>query len=157
MGSSGGDGPTGLPRHELKTLFLRAPYMDWAALSTGHKTEFRAPPRGAISAMVQAPTPVVLYTVSPTLKVRKHKLVVLVAHRVERLMDIADQPDSLAREGHPSYDSFRRYWRGRTRRRFNALARVEVFQLAPWQQSERQSLGAHLLDRLYGDYLGDHQ
>lgn len=155
MGAGGGDGPSGLCQRELKTLFLRAPYTDWAALKTGHKTEFRAPPMGAISKSVQAPTPVVLYTVSPRLGHRSETLMILLEHHVERLMDIADKPDSLQREGHPDYDSFRRYWRARTRRRYDALARVEVFRIAPWRSSERVRLGAILADRLYGDFYPD--
>lgn len=156
MGSRGGSSPTGLTQHTAKTLFLRAPYHDWAALSQGFKTEFRATPMGAIATAIHAPTPVVLYAVSPRLGHRSEKLVVLTAHRVERLMDIADQPEALAREGHPDYNSFRRYWRARTGRRYDPLHRVAVFTLAPWKPSERSRLGPLLLDRLYGEfYPGD--
>lgn len=157
MGSKGGDGPTGLRQREAKTLFLRAPYTDWAALKLGYKTEFRSAPMGVIASSVQVPTPVVLYTVSPNMGKRAEALMILVEHHVERLMDIAEKPDSLRRESHPDYDSFRRYWRARTRRRYDALARVAVFQLAPWLPSERSKLGSLLIDRLYGDYYPDNQ
>lgn len=157
MGSRGGASPTGLIQREAKTLFLRAPYHDWAALAQGRKTEFRATPLGAVAKSVHAPTPVVLYAVSPRLGHRSEKLVVLAEHRVERLMDIADQPESLTREGHPDYDSFRRYWRARSGRRFDPLLRVAVFTLAPWTPSERSRLGPLLIDRLYGEHYPDDQ
>jgi hypothetical protein len=152
MGSRGGSQPTGLKGRETRTLFLRAPYIDWPALAQGRKTEFRTAPIGAISAMVHAPTPVVLYTVSPRLGHRAEMLVILAEHTVERLVDIADKPESLAREGHESYDSFRRYWRIRTKRPYRPLSKVAVFTLAPWSESEKQRLGSLLIDRLYGEY-----
>lgn len=155
MGSRGGASPTGLIQHQAKTLFLRAPYHDWAALSQGIKTEFRATQLGAIGKSVIAPTPVVLYAVSPTLGYRSEVLKVLVDHHIERLMDIADKPDSLERECHPNYDSFRRYWRLRTRRPYRALDKIAVFRLAPWTVEERQRLGPILLDRLYGEHYPD--
>ena len=157
MGHSGGASPNGLTQREARTLFLRAPYHDWAALAQGRKTEFRAVPLGAIAKSVRAPTPVVLYAVSPRLYHRSEKLAVLVEHHVERLMDIADKPESLAREGHRDYDSFRRYWRARTGRRFDPLARVAVFRITPWTPSERERLGPLLVDRLYGDFYPDDQ
>lgn len=154
MGSQGGGGPNGLTQRHLRTLFLRAPYQDWAALTQGYKTEFRARPKGALR--YNAPTPVVLYAVSG-LGRWTSKLMVLVEHRSERLVDIADQPESLLREGQESYDHFRRYWRARTRRPFRPLDKVEVFQLAPWpsgtQSLQIDQLGRVLLERLYGDYL----
>lgn len=156
MGHGGSASPNGLTQREAKTLFLRAPYHDWAALAQGHKTEFRANPLGAIAQSVQVPTPVVLYAVSPRLGQRSEKLAVLVEHRIERLMDIGESPESLAAEGFADYDSFRRYWRQRTRRPYRALDRVAVFRLAPWQPSERLRLGLLLCDRLYGDYYPDH-
>lgn len=155
MGSRGGTSPTGLTKHETRTLFLRAPYTDWAALAQGLKTEFRATQLGAIANSVRAPTPVVLYAISPRRGQKSAKLVVLVEHHVERLMDIADKPESLTREGHADYDSFRRYWRRRTGRRFDPLLRVAVFQIAPWNASERPRLGSLLIDRLYGEHYPD--
>lgn len=155
MARSGGSSPEGLTQREARTLFLKAPYADWPALSQGRKTEFRTAVNKIISASVRAPTPVVLYAVSPRLGHRPTSLMVLVEHRIERLMDIAEAPESLTREGFADYDSFRRYWRARTRRPYRALDRVAVFRLAPWQPSERERLGALLLDRLYGEHYGD--
>lgn len=151
MGASGGVAPSGLPQRQLKTLFLRAPYQDWPALSQGHKTEFRVPVRGKMADRFHAPTPVVLYAVkSPT---HVHKLMVLVEHRVESLLDIDQQPDALRREGFETYEHFRNYWRARTRRPYVPMAKVEVFRLAPWWGVGDVALGEALLERLYGDYL----
>lgn len=157
MGSRGGDSPDGLQQRHLRTLFLRAPHQDWAALTQGYKMEFRLPPRGKMAERFQAPTPVVLYAVSPQLKRRAEKLMILTHHHTEQLMDIGGQPDALIREGMESYDHFRSYWRARTRRPYVPLATVEVFRLAPWpegtQSLQIDQLGRALLQRLYGDYL----
>ena len=152
MGSQGGNAPNGLKQKELRTRFLRAPYQDWAALSQGYKTEFRAAPMGVSVRSLQTPTPVVLYAVSNA-GVKKQKLMVLENHETQRLMDIADQPNSLMREGFESYDHFRRYWRARTKRPFRPLQKVEVFHLRPWLRDDPQRLGPALLQRLYGDFI----
>lgn len=152
MGTGGGDGPSGLQQRELRTLFLRAPSHDWAALAQGHKTEFRLPQGGFPSKWIHAPTPVVLYVVS--VAVQAHELMVLTHHHSESLLDIKDDPGALAREGFKTYDHFRSYWRARTRRPYEPLAKVEVFRLAPWiGWKYRDELGMVLLRRLYGDYL----
>lgn len=151
MGSQGGSAPNGLKGHELRTRFLRAPFEDWAALSQGYKTEFRAAPMGVSVKSLQTPTPVVLYAVSNA-GVTKHKLMVLAHHKTQRLMDIADYPLSLAREGFESYDHFRRYWRARTKRPFRPLQKVEVFTLRPWETDDARRLGYLLVERLYGDF-----
>lgn len=109
---------------------------------------------GAVTRSLVTPSPVVLYSVSSTLQVRRENLMVLVQHRNERLMDLADQPDALIREGFADYDTFRRYWRKRTHRPYRPLARVEVFTIRPWLGAEDETrLGRRLLQRLYGDYL----
>jgi hypothetical protein len=157
MGSRGGEAPDGLPQHRLRTLFLRAPYQDWAALSQGFKQEFRRPMRGKMAERFQAPTPVVLYAVSTQLGQRSEKLMVLAEHHVESLLDIREKPDSLVREGFETYDHFRSYWRSRTRRPYMPLSKVEVFRLRPWcahiEHNDEMILGALLLERLYDDYL----
>lgn len=149
MGVRGGTAPTGATQRIAKTIFLRAPYADWAALAQGYKTEFRAGPLGAAS--IYAPTPVVLYAVSSGGH-RREKLMVLVEHRRERLID-ADRPEALMREGFPTYNEFRMYWRRRSHRPFLPLEEVSVFRLAPWTLAWREKLGAVLLERLYGAYL----
>lgn len=153
MGGRGGNSPDGLKERELRTLFLRAPFQDWAAITQGHKTEFRAKPKGILSRWFDPPTPVVLYAISPTLKTRTEKLMVVTERRSERLLDIKDDADALRREGFATYDEFRGYWRARTRKPFQALDKVEVFRLREWQVNDELVLGAHLLERLYGEYL----
>ena len=155
MGAHGGDAPTGLKQHEARTVFLRAPFTDWAALTQGFKTEFRTLPKGVPSKWLHAPTPVVLYTVSPQLERRSEKLMVLAAHHSEYLSDIKDDPQALMREGFQTYDEFRHYWRARTGRRFIPMEKVEVFRIMPWQPTDRLRLGMLLFDRLYGEYLPD--
>jgi hypothetical protein len=152
MGSQGGSAPNGLKGHELKTRFLRAPYQDWAALDQGYKTEFRALPMGVSVRSLQTPTPVVLYAVSNA-GVKKQKLMVLTRHETQRLMDIADYPESLLREGFETYDHFRRYWRARTKRPFRPLEKVEAFQLRPWLRDDPIALGHLLVQRLYGSFI----
>ncbi len=153
MGSRGGNAPNGLKGKELSTRFLRAPFEDWPALSQGYKTEFRAAPMGVAVRSLQAPQPVVLYAASGYVK--KKKLMVLEWHETQRLMDIADDPESLLREGFESYDHFRRYWRARTRKPFRPLQEVEAFRLRPWLQDDPLRLGPSLLERLYGDFISE--
>jgi hypothetical protein len=157
MGSKGGDAPTGLKQVQLRTVFLRAPFQDWAALSQGHKTEFRVLPRGVPSKWIEAPTPVVLYALSPHLGRRSEKLMVIIEHQQERLADIHEKPESIRREGFETYDQFRRYWRARTGRPYRPLDKVEVFQLQQWTNHNWGQLGERLLERLYGEYMPNGQ
>lgn len=153
MGSGGGRHPSGLKQRTLRTLFVRAPYVEWAALMHGSKQEFRTPSWGAISGVIDTPTPIVLYAVSPSLGSRREGLMVLLAHHRETLQAIRDDPEALAREGSRTYDEFREYWRERTHRPYRALQQVEVFRVAPWGSISASALGRDLLVRLYGDYL----
>lgn len=156
MGSERWALPSGLVRREAQTIFLRAPSGDWAALRKGYKTEFRLPVRPLRAKRLQVPTPVVIYATARTGP--KTMLMRLVGHAEERLLDIADKPDSLVREGMPTYDHFRTYWRRRTHRPYRPLDKVEVFTLAPWvrnQPAVLDQLGRALLVRLYGEYMED--
>jgi hypothetical protein len=152
LGVDGGSHPAGLTRRRASTLFLRAPFGDWTALMQGAKTEFRVPNMGAGAANIHAPTPVVIYATTSR-GTTKTKLMVLVEHRRERLIDIVEDQAALMREGMPSYDHFRTYWRRRTRRPYRPLDKVEVFRVAPWLPEKREGLGALLFDRLYGEYV----
>jgi hypothetical protein len=150
----GGRRPPSARQRTLRTLFLRAPYADWAALVHGHKQEFRTPPSGALAAVIDTPTPVVLYAIPPARTAAlREALMVLVEHRVERLHDIAGNHHSLMREGFASYDEFRAYWKKRTHRPYRAMDTVHVFRLEPYLESAKARLGEALLARLYGDYL----
>ena len=143
--------PADLPQHTLRTLYLRVPSIDWAALSLGNKAEFRLPLQGALGQWYVAPTPVVLYCATPNRT--RTKLAVLVAHRVERLVDIAEDGGGLFREGFETYEDFRRYWRRRTRKPYDPAQQVEVFQIEAWSDVWRWRLGPTVLERLYCDYL----
>lgn len=152
MGSRGGSAPNGLVQRQLRTLFLRAPFDDWAAITQGRKTEFRRKPSAASEILgAKTPTPVVLYSVSAG-GTRREKLMVLDGCEIEHLIDIADNPAALAREGFPDYEHFRRYYRARTRKPFRALDKVAAFRVRPWIDGDRDDLGVLLLDRLYGEY-----
>lgn len=143
--------PANLPQHTISTLYLRAPLADWAALTQSHKAEFRMPLRGAASEWYRPPTPVVLYCATPT-RTRVH-LCMLVSHRKERLIDIAEDGDALIREGFETYEDFKRYWRKRTRKPYDAAKVVDVFQITPtWPGWEAQA-GCVLLERLYDEFL----
>lgn len=156
MGSHGGSSPNGLTQREARTLFLRVPAIDWPKVSQGSKTEFRTLPIGATSKAFHGPTPVVAYVAAPRQRTRTMIMLLLNCRR-ERLVDIADKPGSLAREGMASYDDFRRYWRRRTARPYRPLQEVDVFTLSQWPKDQLaiDQLGRHLLTRLYGDYLPD--
>jgi hypothetical protein len=94
----------------------------------------------------------VLYAVSPTLQTRLHRLMVVTERRFERLRDISEDELALAAENCDTYDDFRRYWRQRTHRPYQALQNVEVFRLAPYVVAQKGALGEVLFDRLYGDH-----
>jgi len=147
--------PDDLIQHTARTLLLRAPYRDWPALMQGTKREFRTPSMGAIGDILQTPTPIVLYAVSPSMlrRNRREGLAVLLEHRSERLIDLAHDHEGLEREGFASYNEFRAYWRSRTHRPFRASQEVEVFRVAPWGAVAEDDLGVALLRRLYGAYL----
>ncbi len=153
MGARGGRHPQGLKQRTLRTLFLRAPYEDWSALVQGTKREFRTPAMGSVAGVIHAPTPVVLYALSPSQNKRRDALVVMTAHRCERLHDISGNKESLAAEGFATYGEFRNYWRARTHRPYRALQQVEVFTVAPWGAMSVEELGVELLSRLYSEYL----
>lgn len=155
MGSRGGSSPNGLSQRELRTLFLRVPSFDWPHISQGLKREFRTLPLGAVSSAYDAPTPVVAYTVGHSR--RREKLMLLIDHRHEHLVDVSESPASIAAEGFETYDQFRKYWRARTGRPYRPMQKVEVFALAPWPDNQLalDQLGRSLLTRLYGAYLPD--
>lgn len=139
----------------LKTLFLRVPIGEWPQISQGYKTELRVPSMGAVRSSYFTPTPVVLYAPVGFPAPRREKLAVLLEHRTERLLDVAENPESLMRENQPSYDHFRAYWRNRTHRPYRPLQEVEVFRIGAWcdEPVEQRRLGLHLLRRLYGDFI----
>lgn len=150
MASDGSNGPKPWTQRQARTVFLRVPNRDWAAVKNGAKTEFR-PASGQVSGLkwVELPTPVVAYTKS--VRGYASKLMVLEARWQERLAAIS--PESLRREGFQSLAEFRRYWMARERRRFRPEHIVTVFRVRPWTPVDREVFADALLERLYGEFL----
>jgi hypothetical protein len=145
--------PGDYPTHQLNTLFLRVPFGDWTKVTIGAKVEFRTKPRGnAAIHLAQCPTPVVAYTVNSH-GARACKLMVLVEQRQERLIDIADKPLHLEREGFTSYDEFKRYWRARNGGIYRPLQTVITHRLREWEDDDDAIMGTELCERLYGEFM----
>lgn len=144
------DFPAGLTGRQTRTRFLRAPTGDWPVLSQGHKEEFRVPRKG-MAVPWNAPTPVVLYTKS--VHGIRTQLMVLVEHRVERLFEVGQNPDSLQREGFETYDHFISYWRAVHRKGYNPLQEVDVFRITQFAEGWLGQCGWELIKALYADYL----
>lgn len=151
MGAKGGSSPQPWTQHTLTTLFLRVPSTDWAAVTHGSKTEFRAAGTASLSRHwdIHVPTPVVAYTVRSGQHLSK--LLVLTAVWREPLGAIS--AESLQREGFPEMAHFRRYWMSRTHRRFTPLTSVMVYRLAPFTPDVVAQLGVAMLTKLYKEHL----
>lgn len=153
MGSS--TAPSGYPRHQLSTLFLRVPSGDWTRVVVGEKREFRTSPReGVLILSARCPTPVVLYTISPT-GGRACKLMVLEHQERQRLIDIAELPDALAAEGFATYADFKAYWKKRNGGVFRPLQQVVVHRVRPWggQDQDGTTFGSAWMELLYGKFF----
>jgi hypothetical protein len=134
--------------HRASTVFLRAPGGDWSKIKLGVKREFRL--TGSALLGLQCPTPVVVYTN----RNGQYEQVVMVLEATWRETLGAISPASLEAEGFPSVAHFRRYWMGRTKRRFRPLDTCSVYRVRPWRDSDEQVMGMTLLNRLYGEFLG---
>jgi hypothetical protein len=141
------------PRHQVTTRYLRVPAEDWAAVRQGIKTEFRTRPREGVLTKCNVPTPVVAYATRRVAGATPTALMVLEERRYEPLFYLADDADGLAREGFPTYDHFRRYWRKRTGDSYRPTARVYVWRVRPWRAGDGHAFGASLLHELYGEHL----
>lgn len=151
MGSDGSHGPRPYTQRQASTIFLRVPSIDWIPVTHGTKTEFRASPNAVTQVLgLEPPTPVVAYRTSSQPDERDRKLMVMTATWQEPLGAIG--PESLEREGHPDFAHFRRYWMGRTRRRFRPLQKVRVFQVRPFTEDDWSESADRLMQRLYGDF-----
>lgn len=128
------------------------PRGDWVRVKIGAKTEFRVAGGRGMSQLwsCEPPTPVVAYTLMPPDRYES-KLMILEAHYREAVGAIT--PDSLAREGFPDMAHFRRYWMGRTKRRFRPLQEVAVYRVRPFAVGDREAMAAAIMDRLYGEHL----
>lgn len=152
MASDGSHGPRPFKQRELRTLFVRVPVDDWPHVKRGFKREFRGSPgKSSVLPRVQTPTPVVAWTI--TQRGHESELMVLERFWMEQLGAIT--PESLAAEGFPSFEEFRRYWMRRERRRFAPTRRVACYAIRPWTPDDRSMLGDLLIGRLYGDWLGE--
>lgn len=151
MGSDGA-GARPWKQRQARTVFLRVPPSEWAAVSKGRKREFRASPRSCPQFWnVEPPLPVVAYTHLPQ-EGYVHQLVVLEKTWRERLEDIS--AESLEAEGHPTFAHFRRYWMKREKTKFKPTREVSVFVIRPWESEDERRMGHRLLERLYGGFLG---
>jgi hypothetical protein len=149
MAADGSRGPRPYTQHRMSTLFLRVPDREWAAVSRGYKTEFRAGGRDP-SQLWQVPTPI------PVVAYRIHhgrydaQLMLLERVWQERLIEIG--PESLQREGHESFASFRKAWIARERQRFRPEKKVFVYRIRPITQADVDASAVRMFNHLYGDF-----
>lgn len=123
--------------------------MDWAAVSTGYKTEFRMLGQFPWAASIKTPTPVVAYTSSQGYAAAK--LMILEDTYTMPLGMISDE--SLEREGFADLAAFRSYWKKRTKKRFALLDTVQVFRVRLVSAEDHEAMGQMLLTYLYGEHL----
>lgn len=148
-----GAGPRPYKQRRARTIFLRVPQADWGAVRAGRKREFRASPKATPQLWdVDPPLPVVAYTVSRS---RGHQSQLMVLEATWREPLGAISPESLAAERQPDIAHFRRYWMTREHTAFKPTRMVSVFQIRPWVPSDAAAMGERLLERLYGEFLGD--
>lgn len=152
---SGPSAPKPWKQREARTIFVRVPAVDWAAVKLGHKLEFRSKGREQTPVWrVETPTPVVGYRLSNVRTDHDSKLLVLEATWREPLGAISEE--SLAREGFTGPQAmahFRRYWMARWKRRFTPMMEVQVYRVRPFTSADVQPLGVKLLGKLYGEFL----
>lgn len=142
--------PEAPPPTRLQEIRLEVPRTYWAAVKTGHRTEFR---RGGRAPTVKFPSP----TPTPATAYVRGRiagdacLVVLEETWVERLGEISSE--SIEREGARDMADFRRMWCTAFKIRFRPLDAVRVYRVRPFTDEDREWAGALLLDRLYGRFL----
>lgn len=145
--------PGDYPQRKLSTLFLRVPLVDWNEIRIGAKREFRMRAKpGLMNLAGKCPTPIVAYS-GNTDRGYGCKLMVLERQREERLVEIADNPESIELEGYPGYNEFKRYWRARHKGVYKPLQIVVVNTLRPWRDVNETALALKLMHRLYGEFL----
>lgn len=150
MGSSGA-GPRPYTQRQARTIFLRVPYGEFSRVVAGKKTEFRASPRSCTQLWsVEPPTPVVAYAIFPGQRYERSLMVLESTWREP--LGAAARPESLEREGQPSFAHFRRYWMKREKTAFRPTREVSVFRVRPLEPGEDAELAASLFERLYGEF-----
>lgn len=149
MGSSGA-GPRPYTQRQARTIFLRVPYEEWGVIATGKKTEFRASPRSCSQLWsVEPPTTVVAWAMFPSTGYRQQLMVLEETWR-EPLGSA--RPESLQREGHPTFAHFRRYWMKREKTAFRPTREISVYRIRPLTPGDEHEQAMALFDRLYGAF-----
>lgn len=149
MGADG-KGPRPYTQRKVRTVFLRVPYSEWALVTSGRKSEFRASPQACPQFWdVEPPLPVVAYSIFPS---RGYKRILMVLEGTWREPLGAITKESLTRERQPDRAHFRRYWMNRERTVFKPTKMVSVFRVRPWESADDRKMADRLLERLYGEY-----
>lgn len=147
-----------LPRRQVATQFIRVPRTDWAAICAGTKTELRQWGRHAIvHTRLDPPQPIVGYSFQLHRSDADARLLVCDGAWSEPLGAIS--AESLRAEGYETVREFRRYWIERHGRKrpegggWRPLSRVQVLQLRPFTDEDRDTFAEMLLERIYGRWL----
>lgn len=143
-----------LPKREASTQYLRVPIEDWTQVKVGAKTAFRTPATRPVPTTVwrqELPTPVVAYAGNRVVG-NDYVLMVLEGYRMEPVFECVSDPEAIAREGFPSQDHFRRYWRKRRNGVYDPMEMVHVWEIRPWEEDDFATMGARLLEELYGEF-----
>lgn len=140
---------TAAKKYRALTKFLRVPAEDWAAVTTGHKTEFRLVRKAPPPDLIKTPTPVVAYL--STNSEADTRLMLLEDSWMMPVGMISEE--SLAREGFPDLAHFRRYWMQRTNQHFDPMQNVAVYRVRPVTPDDYDYLGRLLLADLYRGHL----
>jgi len=127
------------------------PWREWACVSQGFKSEFRAG-SGKVSRLLSVPTPapVVAYTIN---SLRQYRAALMVLEGCWREPLGAISPESLEAEGYQSFAEFRHAWVIREKRHFPRFAMTTVYRVRPWKLEDARDMADALLRRLYGSWL----
>jgi hypothetical protein len=141
--------PEPFPAYGSRTRFLPVFEEDWLAVTRGSKTEYRLP---FFLTHLMCPSLAVAWRRRPQGDPDRALVVIEEAWR-EPVGAIS--PESLAREGFPALDHFRRYWMRRSGERFKPLSEVQVVRIRPFEPDDAATTGLQLVRNLYGPYLPD--
>jgi hypothetical protein len=149
MAADGSKGPKPYKQRQARTLFVRVPAPDWAAVKRGLQRTFVGS-IGRQSALWETPTPTPAVAYSIIRGSHDSRLMVLEAVRQEQLGAI--DPAEL---GFESMAHFRRYWMQRERngKKFPPTRHVFVYTMRPWERGDEEEMGMLMVKRLYGEFL----
>lgn len=143
-------------QHKLKTPFVTVPTVDWSAVTTGAKTEFRLRPGIAMPLASNLPFfPILIVAYARFRMGRLERLMVLEDSWMEPLRAIT--PDSLAREGFETLAQFKRYWNLRNRSGYRPLANIIVVRVRPLRHGDFELIGERLVEHFWGEWTEDAQ